>query len=50
MYRALNSVEPSAVDAALASLEQAGLLVATGATVRASDALERLERLDLIGV
>ena len=38
------------IDAAIASLEQAGIVVIAGRTVKASGALVRLERLDLIGI
>lgn len=38
------------IDAAIASLESSGVLTVAGRTVKASDALVCLERLDLIAV
>jgi biotin operon repressor len=49
LYRALNYSRRD-VDAAIAALERAGVLTVAGRTVRASDALTCLERLDLIAV
>ena len=49
LYRAL-SCSRQDVDAAIATLERAGVLTVAGRTVRASDALTCLERLDLIAV
>ena len=49
LYRALNCSRRD-VDAAIAALERAGVLTVAGRTVRASDALTCLERLDLIAV
>jgi len=50
MYRTLREFSRETIDEAIASLEQAGVLVSAGRTVKASGALERLERLNLIGV
>jgi hypothetical protein len=49
MYRALRRT-PAEVDAAIASLEQAGLVAVKGARVHPSPALERLDDLGLIGI
>jgi hypothetical protein len=50
MYRTLRELSRETIDEAIASLEQAGVLVTAGRTVRASNALTRLERLNLIGI
>jgi hypothetical protein len=50
MYRTLRELSRESIDDAIASLEQAGVLVTAGRTVRASSALNRLERLNLIGI
>lgn len=50
MYRTLRELSRETIDEAIASLEQAGVLVIAGRTVRASGALARLERLNLIGI
>jgi hypothetical protein len=49
MYRALRRTAAD-VDAAIASLEQAGVVAVKGARIHASPALERLNDLNLIGV
>jgi hypothetical protein len=49
MYRALRRT-PAEVDAAIESLEQAGLVAVKGARVHASPALKRLDDLGLIGI
>lgn len=49
MYRALRR-PPADVDAAVASLEQAGIVAVKGARIHASSALKRLDQLGLIGV
>jgi hypothetical protein len=49
MYRALRR-PPTEVDAAIARLEQAGVVTVKGARVHASPALERLDDLGLIGI
>jgi hypothetical protein len=49
MYHALRRT-PAEVDAAIASLEQAGVVAVKGARVHSSPALERLNDLGLIGV
>jgi hypothetical protein len=50
MYRTLRELSRETIDEAIVSLEQAGVLVTAGRTVRASSALARLERLNLIGI
>jgi hypothetical protein len=50
MHHALRSVRREAIDDAITSLEQAGVVVTAGRTVRPSNALIRLERLHVIGV
>jgi hypothetical protein len=50
LYRALHELGRETIDEAIASLEAAGVLVTTGRTVKASGALARLERLNLIGL
>ncbi|HEY4810980.1 MAG TPA: hypothetical protein VIH71_07990 [Solirubrobacteraceae bacterium] len=49
MYRALR-LTPAEVDAAITSLEQAGVIAVKGARVHGSPALKRLNDLGLIGV
>jgi hypothetical protein len=49
MYRALRRT-PAEVDAAIASLEQAGVVAIKGARILAAPALQRLDSLNLIGV
>ena len=49
MYRALRRA-PAEVDAAITSLEQAGVVAVKGARIHASPALKRLDELSLIGV
>jgi hypothetical protein len=49
MYRALRRTAAD-VDAAITSLEQAGVVAVKGARIHASPALERLNDLNLIGV
>jgi hypothetical protein len=50
MYRALRARTVAEVDAAIARLEQAGVVAVKGARVHASAALELLNDLDLIGI
>jgi hypothetical protein len=50
MYRTLRSHARQDIDAAIASLEQAGVVTVSGQTVKASPALIRLEQLNLIAV
>jgi DNA-binding MurR/RpiR family transcriptional regulator len=50
MYRTLRAHDRQAIDEAVASLEQAGVVTVQGRTVKASAALARLEQLDLIAV
>jgi hypothetical protein len=50
MYRTLRQLSRETVDEAIASLEQAGVVVTAGRTIKASSALVRLERLNLIGI
>jgi len=50
MYRALRGCSRGEVDAAIMSLEQAGVIAVKGARVHASPALKRLDGLGLIGV
>jgi hypothetical protein len=49
MYRALRRT-PAEVDAAITSLQRAGVVAVKGARVHPSPALERLDELSLIGV
>jgi len=49
IYRALRRT-PTEVDAAITSLEQAGVVAVKGARVHAAPALTRLDELSLIGV
>ncbi len=49
MYRALRR-SPAEVDAAIESLEQAGVVAVKGARVHPSPTLKRLDELGLIGV
>ncbi len=49
MYVALRRT-PAEVDAAITSLEQAGVVAVKGARIHASPALKRLDELNLIGV
>jgi hypothetical protein len=49
MYGALRRT-PAEIDAAITSLEQAGVVAVKGARVHASAALKRLDDLSLIGV
>lgn len=50
LYRVLKGVGRESIDQAIASLELAGVVIVAERTVRASDALVRLDRLKLIGV
>ena len=50
MYRTLRSHQRQDIDAAIASLREAGILSVNGQTVKASPALARLEQLNLIAV
>jgi hypothetical protein len=50
MYRTLRAHEREEIDAAIASLEQAGVVTVNGQTIKASPALARLEQLNLIAV
>jgi hypothetical protein len=50
MYRTLRAHEREEIDAAIASLEQAGVVTVNGQTIKASPALVRLEQLNLIAV
>jgi hypothetical protein len=50
MYSALRDRSRAEIDAAIMSLEHAGLVAAEGARVHASPALRRLNELGLIGV
>jgi len=50
MYRALRERTPVEVDAAITSLEQAGVVAVKGARVHASPALQLLNDLNLIGI
>jgi hypothetical protein len=49
MYRALRRT-PAEIDAAIASLEQAGVVAVKGARILAAPSLKRLDELSLIGV
>jgi hypothetical protein len=49
MYRALRRT-PAEVDAAIKSLEDAGIVAVKGARVHASSALKRLDDLGLVGI
>jgi hypothetical protein len=50
MYQALRTYDHQQVDAAIATLEQAGVVVVDGQAVVGSAALKTLEQLNLIGV
>ncbi len=50
MYRTLRTHGREDIDAAIASLEQAGVVTVSGQTIKASPALARLEQLNLIAV
>jgi hypothetical protein len=50
MYRALQARTSAEVDAAIESLDQAGVVAIKGTRVHASPALTRLNDLNLIGV
>jgi DNA-binding MurR/RpiR family transcriptional regulator len=50
MYRTLRTYDHQQVDAAIATLEQAGVVVVNGRAVVGSAALKALEQLNLIGV
>jgi hypothetical protein len=50
MYRTLRHHDRKDVDAAIASLEEAGVVTVAGKTIKASAALTRLEQLNLIAV
>jgi hypothetical protein len=50
MYRALRARTPAEVDAATASLEEAGVVAVKGTRVHAAPALKRLNDLNLIGI
>jgi hypothetical protein len=50
IYRELPEVSPETIDAAISSLESAGLLRSPGRTVHATEALRRLEQLALLAL
>jgi DNA-binding HxlR family transcriptional regulator len=50
LERELSDLQPDALQEALLSLERAGVLERSGETVRASQAVRRLDELDLIAV
>jgi hypothetical protein len=50
MYRALRTHSAAEIDAAIASLEQAGVVLARGTRIHPTSALSRLENLNLIGI
>jgi hypothetical protein len=50
IYRDCPDIGRDAIDAAISSLEQVGLLRSPGQTVHASEALRRLEQLALIAL
>jgi len=50
LERELSDLQPGALQEALLSLERAGVLERSGETVRASQAVRRLDELDLIAV
>jgi hypothetical protein len=50
LYRALRRHERADIDEAISSLEKAGVVTVSGRTVRAAQALVRLEQLNLIAV
>jgi hypothetical protein len=50
MYRTLGHRDRRDIDAAIASLERAGLVTVAGETIKASPALALLEQLDLIAI
>lgn len=50
MYRALRDVAQESIDAAIESLQSAGVVVVKGKSVCESPALGRIDRLHLIGI
>ncbi len=50
LHRSLRNHGRQDIEAAIASLEQAGVVAVNGQTIRASAALTRLEQLNLIAV
>ncbi len=50
MYRALRHHDRQDIDAAITSLERAGVVTLIGETIKASPALALLEQLDLISI
>jgi hypothetical protein len=50
LHRALQDRPPAEVDAAITSLQQAGVVAVKGARIHASSALKRLNDLSLIGI
>jgi hypothetical protein len=50
LHRALQDRPPAEVDAAITSLQQAGVVTVKGARIHASPALKRLNDLSLIGI
>lgn len=50
MYRALRKCAREEVDAAIASLEQVGVVTVKGQTIQAGPALTKLGQLNLIGI
>jgi hypothetical protein len=50
MYRALRHHDRQDIDAAIASLQRAGVVTVSGESIKASPALALLEQLDLIAI
>jgi hypothetical protein len=50
MHRTLRRYDRQSIEAAVAALEQAGVVTVSGQTIKASPALELLEQLDVITV
>jgi hypothetical protein len=50
IYHTLHGLEPSRIDAAIESLRRVGVVLVKGQSVHQSPALERIDRLDMIGV
>lgn len=50
MYKALRDLQQQSIDTATESLQTAGVVIVKGKSVHQSAALQRIDRLDLIGI
>lgn len=50
IYREFPDISPKAIDFAISSLEQAGLVRSPGSTVYATEALRRVEHLSMLAI